>query len=186
MMSCRECGNPFQEDSFLCPQCGARNQSYLERHPQIGQNQQETDLASRLQRFGAAIIDLFIYFGAAIPVGSILGLLNFKGLSESVSLQNIIITVAIISGIYLVMNGYLLAKNGQSIGKLIIGIKIVRDDREKASLQRIIGLRLFPVFVLINIPLIGLFIGLFDVLSIFREEKNCLHDDLADTRVVKA
>ena len=40
------------------------------------------------------------------------------------------------------------------------------------------------MWILGQLPLVGGFIGLIDALLIFREEKNCLHDDLAGTRVI--
>ena len=84
------------------------------------------------------------------------------------------------------VNGYLLARNGQTVGKLALGIKIVRSNREKISFGRIIGLRCLPVWIVTSIPLVGGLIGLADILLVFREENNCLHDDIADTKVVKA
>jgi uncharacterized RDD family membrane protein YckC len=74
------------------------------------------------------------------------------------------------------------SRNGQSIGKKIIGIKVVRSDGSKASLGRIFWLRNVVNGVLGFVPLYGLV----DVLLIFGEARQCVHDKLADTIVIKA
>jgi uncharacterized RDD family membrane protein YckC len=86
---------------------------------------------------------------------------------------------------YLVINGKLLAANGQSVGKKVMNIKIVRTDGSKADLQRIIGLRLAPIWVVSMIPYVGSVAAIIDCLLIFRSSRKCLHDDIADTIVIK-
>ncbi len=141
------------------------------------QRHKDVPFASRWARLGAAIIDLIVMVAISLPIHIVVsGILDFSELLSP------LISVAI----YLVINGYLLAKNGQTVGKLALGIKIVRSNREKISFGRIVGLRCAPIWILTSIPFIGLLISLVDVLLVFREEKNCLHDDIADTRVVKA
>ncbi len=85
---------------------------------------------------------------------------------------------------YLLINGYFLAKDGQSIGKKVAGTRIVRSDGSKADFKRIIGLRLLPLYALSLIPFAGRLVGLVDSLLIFRQTRKCLHDNIADTIVV--
>lgn len=73
-------------------------------------------------------------------------------------------------------------RNGQSIGKKMFGIKVVRSDGSRASLGRIFWLRNVVNGVLGFIP--GY--TLVDPLFIFGERRQCLHDKIADTIVVKA
>jgi uncharacterized RDD family membrane protein YckC len=73
-------------------------------------------------------------------------------------------------------------RNGQSIAKRALGIKVVRRDGSRASLGRIFWLRNAVNAVLGVIPLYGLI----DALLIFGEERQCVHDKLADTIVVNA
>lgn len=88
-------------------------------------------------------------------------------------------------GIYLLVNGYWLHHNGQTVGKKLFGIKIVRKDGSRATLGRLIGLRLLPMSLIALIPIVGnLVVGLVDPLLIFRKSRYCLHDDIADTAVV--
>ncbi|MCB1225669.1 MAG: RDD family protein [Verrucomicrobiales bacterium] len=76
----------------------------------------------------------------------------------------------------------LLWQRGQTIGKWLIGIRIVNlENDEVPSPKRIILIRtllngLFSVIV---------FYALADVLLIFATDRRCIHDYLASTRVVK-
>ena len=59
------------------------------------------------------------------------------------SLFHLLILDVIAFGVYLIINRYTIAKRGQSIGKLLMRIKIVGDDRNQATFYRIVVLR-FP------------------------------------------
>jgi uncharacterized RDD family membrane protein YckC len=74
------------------------------------------------------------------------------------------------------------SRNGQTIGKKLLGIKVVRSDGSKASLGRIFWLRNVVNAVLGFIPLYGIV----DLLLIFGEARQCVHDKIADTIVIKA
>ena len=72
--------------------------------------------------------------------------------------------------------------NGQSIAKKMLGIKVVRTDGSPISLGRIFWLRNVVNGLLGAIPLYQLV----DWLFIFGEPRQCLHDKLADTIVIRA
>jgi uncharacterized RDD family membrane protein YckC len=74
------------------------------------------------------------------------------------------------------------SRNGQSIGKKMLGIKVVRSDGSRASLGRIFLLRNVVNTLLACIP----FYGLVDALLIFGDARQCVHDKIADTIVIKA
>ena len=76
--------------------------------------------------------------------------------------------------------------NGQTVGKKLLKIKIVRSDGTAADFQRIVVFRLLPVYLVQLVPVIGGFIGLLDVLFIFRSSRQCIHDQIADTIVINA
>jgi uncharacterized RDD family membrane protein YckC len=80
------------------------------------------------------------------------------------------------------MTTLLVARFGQTIAKRMLEIKVVRTDGTPASLGRIFLLRNLVNGLLGIIPLYSLV----DVLFIFGERQQCLHDRLADTIVVKA
>jgi uncharacterized RDD family membrane protein YckC len=85
-----------------------------------------------------------------------------------------------------VITTWMVARNGQSIGKRIMGIKVVRKDGSRASLARIFWLRNVLNAVPSWLPYIGLVYQLIDPLLIFQESRQCVHDRLADTIVIKA
>jgi uncharacterized RDD family membrane protein YckC len=76
----------------------------------------------------------------------------------------------------------LVARYGQTMGKRMLEIRVVRSDGSQASLGRIFWLRNVVNGLLGVIPLYGLI----DVLLIFGERRQCIHDLIADTIVVKA
>jgi uncharacterized RDD family membrane protein YckC len=84
------------------------------------------------------------------------------------------------------VNLYLLHRFGQTIGKKLVGVRIVRTDGSRAGLARIIFMRSLPFWVAAAIPLIGALISLADPLFIFSESRRCLHDRVAGTIVLKA
>jgi uncharacterized RDD family membrane protein YckC len=84
--------------------------------------------------------------------------------------------------VWAVVTIILVSRNGQTIAKKLLGIKVVRADGSRASLGRIFWLRNF-VNALINIiP----FYFVIDSLFIFGDRRQTLHDKIADTIVVTA
>ena len=88
--------------------------------------------------------------------------------------------------LFMLINGYLLAREGQTVGKKLLGLRIVRSDGSRATLPRLAGLRYGVTFLITAVPLVGGLYSLVDVLLIFRASNKCLHDNIADTIVVKA
>ena len=60
----------------------------------------------------------------------------------------------------------------------------MRADGTPVTLSRVIFLRWLPVVLLGMIPFVGRVVGLVDALLIFRTERRCLHDNIADTIVI--
>lgn len=102
------------------------------------------------------------------------------------------LTVSLMSGlmnILMVTNVVLLTVRGQTLGKLLLRVQIVRaPDGARAGFVRAVLLRavLFPVmsFLMYLHPLAQMLL-LLDVLLIFRQDRRCLHDLVADTRVIR-
>ena len=98
--------------------------------------------------------------------------------------------------VFTAMHGYLLATRGQTIGKWLVGTRIVRADNDEApTLARTLGLRygtlaIGPVATAAVLVLNGVMLyipiafGLIDVALIFRRDRRCLHDLIAGTKVV--
>jgi uncharacterized RDD family membrane protein YckC len=86
----------------------------------------------------------------------------------------------------LTITAVLVHRNGQTIGKKLVGIKVVRTDESRATLARIFWLRYLVNTLLSMVPFVGSIYGLVDVLMIFGAAKRCCHDYIADTIVIRA
>lgn len=143
-------------------------------------------LAGRGARLAAAIIDGVILGFVVWPfvIGSDYMTRAAQGQVDLSDLLGLVLVTLIA---FLVVNGYLLHKHGQTIGKRLIGIRIVSAaDGQLVSLGRIFCLRYAPIQLVGIVPLLGTVLPLIDVLFIFREDRRCLHDLIAGTKVVKA
>ena len=144
----------------------------------------ELVLAERITRLGAVIIDGIIVGGLFWGIAAVFGFSMFS-LGTEPSLAHMATIFVGSVAIYLAINGYLLEKYGQSVGKKLLKIKIVRTDGSKIGLGRIIGLRWLPVGIAGYVPLVGPIFSLVNALLIFRETRKCLHDNIADTIVIR-
>jgi uncharacterized RDD family membrane protein YckC len=87
---------------------------------------------------------------------------------------------------YFIYSAVLVYLYGQTFGKRAMGIRVVRVDGSRVAFSRFIFLRWLPVAILGAVPFVGWIVGLVDPLLIFRDSRQCLHDDFANTRVVTA
>ena len=146
----------------------------------------EFELARRGVRLLAAIVDGFAVAGLYWAVSATL----FRGQFELVRTGAMSVfawiacAVLLTYACYLAINGYLLHARGQTLGKRLFDIRIVRSDGSKASLVRLAGLRYVFSHAVGMLPLLGQLFILTDLLCIFRESRQCLHDNIADTIVV--
>lgn len=140
-------------------------------------------LASRWVRLGAATIDGFILFLLFIPV---FFLFFFDRMDEDGNMAFVdnVLMFLIASALFLLVNGALIYRRGQTVGKLALKIKVVDLAGNRVSGNKYYFVRELPITLVQSTP-VGNIVGLIDSLLIFREERNCLHDDLAQTRVVK-
>jgi uncharacterized RDD family membrane protein YckC len=85
-----------------------------------------------------------------------------------------------------VIQGWSLHAFGGTLGKKLLGLRIVRTDGSRAGFVRLFFGRGAAAVLPGFIPLIGALYVLIDTLVIFRESRQCLHDQIADTKVVTA
>jgi uncharacterized RDD family membrane protein YckC len=147
---------------------------------------EDLDLADRGTRLGAAILDNFV-FGVMVylpfMVATIGSAVSMQPNPEDLTpLYGGILVGLIGLAAWITMTFRFLARNGQSIGKKMVGIKTVRGDGSPVSLARFALLRNGVNLLLSIIPVYGII----DSLFIFSESRQCLHDKMADTIVVKA
>jgi uncharacterized RDD family membrane protein YckC len=142
--------------------------------------------AERGTRLAAAILDgLFIGGMIYAPLlvgfgfGGITGGRNFN-MNAGMAAAFVIGAIGFVVWCWLTVTFVRL--NGQSIAKKLLNIKVVRSDGSPITLARIFFLRNVVNVMLSMIPLYGFI----DLLFIFGEHRQCLHDKIADTIVVKA
>jgi uncharacterized RDD family membrane protein YckC len=143
------------------------------------------DLASRWSRLFAVIIDGIVGMIVAVPFWLLTG--TWEYISKG---QELPLSYALYGGIYgfigfVVVHYYFLNKNGQTIGKKALGIKIVNLENNLTGAKNLILKRYLPMSVVSLIPILGSILMLIDTLFIFRKDKRCVHDFIAGTRVVR-
>jgi uncharacterized RDD family membrane protein YckC len=156
-------------------------------------------LAERGARLLAASIDELILLAIGLPMvfGALPALIAMVSggtdpelidtsavLRAMVAGPGTIITVIALIG-WCVMTAWLVATNGQSIGKRLVGIKVVRSDGSRASFARIFFLRNVVNALPNLLPYVGWLYQLVDPLLIYQDSRQCLHDRIADTIVVR-
>ncbi len=177
--------------------------------PRASLDSDDTDkvvLATRGRRLGAVLLDSLILvlacFIVTVPIvllfpggtdaldkfitenyieanPDLLGL----GLLNPVVYVEIFVTIVVYFGV----NGYFLATRGQSLGKMILRIKIVdADTHQVVPLTKIIAMRyfIFDAINLLNVVL-AMIVSLVDIFSIFRRDRRMIHDLTANTVVIK-
>ena len=80
----------------------------------------------------------------------------------------------------------LLAAEGQSFGKKLMGIRIERMGGGPVDFHSAVLMRIWVPVLLVNVPTVGAFFATANVLMVLSESRRCLHDYLADTEVVMA
>lgn len=146
----------------------------------------ELDLASKWMRFWGALIDSVLVGGPSVAIAFYFGFYDNLTTGAGLPLVTQLLMLVIGISIMLLINGYLIYKRGQTVGKLICGTRVVTLDGKQVSGNTYVFLRLAPMWIASQIPVVGGFVGLIDSLLIFRKDRNCLHDDIAKTRVVNA
>jgi len=154
----------------------------------LGDAGNELVRAGRGERLGAYLLDAVIPAVIWVPLLIGLGFDLTVVRNDSVGTATLVgIALAIIALLaWLGITIFFVHRNGQSIAKRIVGIKVVRSDGSRASLGRIFWLRNFVNALPGAIPLLGYMYKLVDYLLICGEKQQCIHDMIADTIVVKA
>jgi len=135
--------------------------------------------ATRVERFVASLIDSLIMVIIILPLVYIGG-----GLDSNSSLLSSFIYSIISIIIFMAINWSLLLTKGQTIGKKIMNIKIVKYDGSNIDKDTILK-RYGIYFGLGFIPFIGSILSLINVLLIFKADIRCGHDLIADTIVIQ-
>ena len=143
-------------------------------------------LAERGPRLMAAIFDQFTF------MLMLLGCLALSGVAENLQdgetlsyLESLFLNLMAVISFFL-LNASPLAKRGQTYGKLVFRVQIVSRNGTLLPLRELLIKRYLPFLSIGLIPNAGLVAFMIDSLFIFRQDRRCLHDLIADTVVAKA
>jgi uncharacterized RDD family membrane protein YckC len=161
----------------------------------VAPGEQQQLLADRGTRFVAQLLDGLLTLVVAAP-GPIIGLtqLDPAALSSSNPFRAfsgfgstaLLISGPLVLGL-LIYQWYLVATTGQSLAKKWMRVRIVRyEDGGPVGFVKGVVLRSWILMVVAWIPYVGGLIRIIDALVIFGEERRCMHDLIAGTKVVAA
>jgi uncharacterized RDD family membrane protein YckC len=162
----------------------------------------EAPLGSRWARLGAAIVDGLLMIPAMVPFISMM-VRNGEEARDAfmtasrdhdwsaVKALPGFTTAAVVGGslllVLMVIQAVLLTLRGQTVGKILCGIRIVRfPSGSRVGFVRVWLVRSLVTGLLGKVPYVGSIFALVDILFIFSPNKRCLHDLLAGTKVVTA
>jgi uncharacterized RDD family membrane protein YckC len=147
--------------------------------------------AARLARFWATLLDGLVYIAplallivAAVAVGAA------GKRSGGKPFDGLVIALLVVAGLaflgVLAFQAYRLATTGQTLGKKWLGIRIVKMDGSPVNFSTAVMLRGVLPWLLGGVPYLGVVFSLVNHLFIFRDDRRCIHDLIAGTRVVDA
>jgi uncharacterized RDD family membrane protein YckC len=151
-------------------------------------------LAGRGLRFLSAMIDGILPAAIIVPIQFGTGFYQ-RTLSQQVTFTEQLAMALVGMAAFLICHGYLLITRGQSIGKYLLGLQIV----DYATGQLLPPMRVYVYRYLWSLPItitallipgttddtIFAYLLMIDPLFIFGEERRCLHDLIAGSKVVK-
>lgn len=163
---CSRCG------AFACAECATYSRTWYCVNC-LASAGPSAPLATRTSRFGASILDSV---ATLLPL-LLLGIGPMGAARLEVILVSMVLLVIATIGVQL----WAQVRWGQSLGKRLVNIKVVRTDGSDVELWRIVLVGNLVVQVLSQACGV---LSLLDVLFIFRDDRRCLHDHLAGTIVV--
>jgi uncharacterized RDD family membrane protein YckC len=147
---------------------------------------QDLRLGGRGERLGAAFIDGIIALVLVLPMMYFLGVFDYAMRGQQAPLWLNLSSSVLGFLIFLLVQGYPLSQAGQTWGKRALKLKIVDLAGNKPDFLRLVGLRYGVTQLAVLVPLLGPFYSFVDALFIFRNDRRCIHDLIAGTRVVVA
>ncbi len=165
--------------------------------PQVDltQTRSSEELAGRDKRLLASILDLLVFspafiiaflFGSTTASASRSGFDFYRSTTSDITGAAGVIAFMFVICLIIVQLVFI-ARHGQTIGKRVLRIRVVRySNGSICGLGRYFWLRTVVPMLIGSIPFVGNFFPIVDALFIFGAEKRCLHDLIADTKVVVA
>jgi uncharacterized RDD family membrane protein YckC len=187
---CSECGRPFPAaqlvalgNANVCAQC---KPIYLQRVREGGQAIGAVRYAGFWIRFVAYVIDLiilgFVQAIIMIPlamlgVGSAVAISqgNIPNIGAIIAAYSVIILVSV--AISITYEVYFISKKGATLGKMALGLKVIRPDNRPIPAGLAAGRYLSKIIS-------GMIFYVGFMMAGWDEQKRSLHDRICDTRVI--
>ena len=147
----------------------------------------DAPLANRSARLSAILLDGFVMFLGMLVMLTGVGLATYGQKAGLPIGKGVVITMVLGGVILMAVVGYqiyLLATRGQTLGKRWVKIRIVKLDGSNPGFVGAVLLRAGVNGIISGIPYLGGLYALIDVLFIFRDDRRCIHDLIAGTRVI--
>lgn len=183
-IKCSICGRlraPDQTTRYssetICADCKI---PFLEKIREGGIHQPSVELPTFTSRFLAKAVDVFAYLSLQTMADRTIFYPIFRSIPAVPENYGLILKITgVLHGILLLSyNIAFLYWRGQTVGKMVLGIKVERRGGGRLSLLQAV------VRVLAELLSCGLFL-LGYLLAVFDSERRALHDSLARTKVVK-
>jgi uncharacterized RDD family membrane protein YckC len=185
--TCARCGAPLCGDCWVLlldqPFCQACKVEHV-RDLLSGLEPGALDLSSTLRRFGALWLDSLITsmgaYAVMIPVSLLAGAMGTAaGDNADIALMVMMMIIyPIMFGLPVVYEALLLARNGQTVGKMALGIRVVTPDGGPLTRGQAWGRALLKM-------LLGSCLMVDYIPAFFTRERTCLHDLIVRTRVIR-
>ena len=190
MRFCSECGRPYPASDLVnigtatvCAQC---KPLFMQRIREGGQAIGARRYAGFWIRFVAVVIDGIILFVVGLvitmPLRMAIGVSTINADNPAAAIPMIMGAFGLSMAVNLVLNAlyqiYFLSSRGATVGKMALGLKVIRADGGPLSVGQATG-RFFAYLLDAYFTFtIGFIIAGFDA------EKRALHDRICDTRVI--
>lgn len=187
LWQCSRCGNPFCMDCVVhiggqtyCADC--KTEAMRDLRAGVPVNQLE--LASVGQRFLALFLDSLI-IGLPLGLLMLVVIFGYVGVGQQAPeevLGGMMIAIQfgftfLIMGIWILYEGTMLSKGGQTLGKKMMKLKVVTPEGNEITRGQAYGRAAIR-------QLISLFCAIVDYAPALGQDKTCIHDMAAKTRVV--
>jgi uncharacterized RDD family membrane protein YckC len=178
---CARCGTPFCPDCLVeisgRPYCATCKSEQL-LDVRSGVDRSQLQYATILRRFGAVFLDGLL---VAIPMYALIGVLVFLPTSRGETVNPLFNLIGVpFAFLSLAYEGLMLQfKDGQTLGKMALKVRVVRPDGSPMSTGQVWG-RVVMRTVLGCLWIVDY------IPAFFTQEKTTLHDMIAGTRVVDA
>ena len=138
-------------------------------------------LAPIKSRILASVIDLSIGVLAILLASFTLS----QSLGNALSILGVFISVAMVLGV-IVYQAVCLSSCGQTVGKRMMQLRIVNSaDSSNPGFVKAVLIRWWLPSLIYSIPYLGWVFWLADCLFIFKNDRRCLHDLMAGTKVLQ-